>query len=769
MMHDQLADYDQFLAAKHVTHAATGLAAAAAAIHPKLFPFQRDAVRWAVAKGRCALFLDTGLGKTFCQLEWARLLGQRTLILSPLSVARQTVREGHKIDLDVRYARSQRDVTDDHMIWITNYEMLDSFDLSQYGAIVLDESSILKSIAGVTRQQLTCACADVPYRLCCTATPAPNDYTELGTHAEFLGVCSTAEMLAMFFVNANKQQTFLIGGKTYEKKGSNKGGQEWRLKHHAEYPFFRWLSSWSMTMTKPSDLGYADDGFVLPSLTINPTFVPSDVTIQGQLFFTGLKGLAQRAEIRRQGLTARLDILKQNIAASAGQWIVWVGLDEESAAVTRALPEAVEVRGSDSPERKAEAFEAFQDGAYRVLVTKVRCGGFGMNFQNAAHMAFFGLSDSWEAFYQAIRREWRFGQTRPVTVDVIMTEAEDAIYHNVMRKEAMATRLRQNLVAAMAEHERSELGLDQQLRQDYREDAASGKGWALWLGDACKRLVEVPDASVDLSVYSPPFADLFTYSASDRDLGNNRGWKQFFDHYAFIIRQMLRVTKSGRLTCVHTSDIPAMQSRDGWIGVKDFPGEVIRAYEQAGWVFVGRAFVQKNPQAQAIRVKSKALLFVQLRKDSTDSRPALVDQILLFKRPGVNAVPINPVGNGEMDNERWIEWANGIWLGIPESDTLQYAEARAAADEKHICPLQLGTIERCIKLYSNPGELVLSPFAGIGSECYQALRFGRRALGIELKPEYFAVAVKNLREAELRARSRDLFSYADYADGGSSS
>lgn len=288
-------------------------------------------------------------------------------------------------------------------------------------------------------------------------------------------------------------------------------------------------------------------------------------------------------------------------------------------------------------------------------------------------------------------------------------------------------------------------------------DQAFGENWALYNGDSGEVLRGLPDGCVDLSCYSPPFADLFTYSASDRDLGNCRGWDEFFSHYAFIIREVLRVTKPGRLTCVHTSDIPAMLSRDGWIGVKDFPGEVIRAYEREGWVFVGRAFVQKNPQAQAIRVKSKALLFVQLRKDSADSRPALVDQILLFKAPGENAVPVRPVENGEMDNETWIEWANGIWLGIHETDTLSYSAARGPNDEKHICPLQLGTIERCIKLYSNPGELLLSPFAGIGSEGYEAVRLGRRFVGAELKPDYWRVACKNLADAEQQASLPTLF------------
>jgi DNA modification methylase len=299
------------------------------------------------------------------------------------------------------------------------------------------------------------------------------------------------------------------------------------------------------------------------------------------------------------------------------------------------------------------------------------------------------------------------------------------------------------------------------IRTEYQENTINGSGWTAMLGDSCQRLKEISENSIDLSVYSPPFADLFTYTSSERDLGNSNGWGEFFGHYSFIIKEILRVTKPGRLTCVHTSDIPAMANRDGYIGIKDFPGEVIRAYEKEGWVFVGRAFAPKNPQAQAIRTHSSALLFVSLRRDSSDSRPALIDQILIFKKDGDNAIPILPVKNGEIDNETWIKWANGIWDGISESDTLQFGRARGVDDEKHICPLQLGTIERCIKLYSNPGEMVLTPFGGIGSEAYMALKLGRRATLIELKPEYFKVAVDNMRNAANEGNNRTLFNMSD--------
>lgn len=750
--------YDTFLRNKAIPGHFSGIDIPDSDIHSMLFPFQRDVTRWALRKGRAAVFLDTGLGKTFVQLEWARLLGKRTLIVAPLSVARQTIREARKIDLDVHYTRAGTDLVDG--INITNYEMIEAFDPAAFGAVVLDESSILKALAGKTRTRLISMFANMPYRLCCTATPAPNDYVELGNHAHFLGLSTTAEMLGTFFINANKQQAFAVGDRVYERKGSNKGGQEWRLKKHAEQSFFAWLATWAMTMSKPSDLGYDDDGFILPALNIYPHFIPvAQQHTNGTLFHMGLKGLGHRAAIRRDGIAPRLEALRQIVDAE-NQWLMWVGLDDESRAVTEAIAGAIEVKGSDSPEYKATAFEAFQDGVHRVVVTKGRIGGFGMNFQNASKMAFFGLSDSWEMFYQAIRREWRYGQRSPVDVYIVISETEQPIYQNIMRKEALARRLREGLITAMKEHEMNELGKGATLVQEYTTSEEQGQNWTLKLGDSCERLREIPADSIDLSVYSPPFVDLFTYSASDRDLGNSRNADQFYQHYAFIIGEVLRITKPGRLSCVHVSDIPAMASRDGYIGIKDFPGEVIRAHEREGWVFTGRAFVQKNPQAQAIRVKSKALLFVQLRKDSTNSRPALIDQILLFKKPGDNAIPVTPVANGELDNETWIEWAHGIWLGISESDTLQYRDARGDEDEKHICPLQLGTIRRCLKLYSNPGELVLDPFAGIGSTGYEAIRLNRQFVGIELKPEYFKIATTNLATAATTRNSGTLFQFA---------
>ncbi len=280
-----------------------------------------------------------------------------------------------------------------------------------------------------------------------------------------------------------------------------------------------------------------------------------------------------------------------------------------------------------------------------------------------------------------------------------------------------------------------------------------GNGWTLVNGDSCIELPKLAENSVDLSVYSPPFLSLYVYSNSHQDIGNCETPEQFFEHFGYVVREMLRVTKPGRNTCVHVAEVTSTKATHGVIGLIDFPGMVVKAYQDAGWSYHGKVTIDKDPQAQAIRTHSKGLLFVQMRKDSSWSRPALADTILIFKKPGDNAVPVQP----DITNEDWIEWARPIWYGIRESDTLNTAVAKANDDERHVCPLQLGTIERCVRLWSNPGELVLSPFAGIGSEGFESIRQNRRFFGIELKPSYAATAVKNLQTAEHLKTQGDLF------------
>ena len=713
--------YAAFLATKTQQHGGSG-PAKIGAVHPMLFAFQGDITRWAVRKGQAAIFADTGLGKTLMQLEWARLLGERTLIIAPLSVARQTVGEAKKLGLDIRYVRQPNELGG-APIAITNYEMAFGFDASAFGAVVLDESSILKAVDGKTRRRLIEDFGSVRYRLCCTATPAPNDIAEIANHAEFLGISTRANMLATFFVHDD---------------------EGWRLKRHAVLAFYKWLASWGMSLRKPSDLGYSDEGFALPKLTVTPHWVDAAYVPDGMLFSNGLKGVGHRAQVRRGTIADRVERAAALIGKDRSQWIAWCGLNDEGRQLARALGKAaVLVEGSDTPDHKLAAIEGFQDGRYRVLVSKPRISGFGLNLQNAHNMAFVGLSDSWEQYYQCIRRCWRYGQTKPVNVHVVLSHDEAPIYENVLRKDAEAQTMSERLIEHVRISEEEQLqGIERE--QAYETDEVEGAGYRLMLGDSAERLQEVAAASVDLSVFSPPFLALYTYTPSERDVGNCADEATFLEHFGFIIGQLMRVTKPGRNCAVHIAQVTATLTHDGWEGLKDLRGMTIAAFQKGGWIYHGEVCIDKDPQAQAIRTHSKALLFVQLRRDASWLRPGLADYILVFRKPGKNAVPIKP----DISNDQWIEWARPIWYGIRESDTLNVAEGRGDADERHIAPLQLGTIERVVRLWSNPGEVVLSPFAGIGSEGYVALQQGRRFLGIELKRSYYEAAKRNLHRAD---------------------
>ena len=412
-----MADYHDFLASKRRQHGHRGPVIDPSELHPMLHEWQREATAWAIRKGRCAIFWDCGLGKTFAQIEWARHVAESSLILAPLSVARQTVREAEKINCNVRYIRSQREV-DGPGVWITNYELIDRFpDMKAFGAIVLDESSILKNVDGQTRRRLTDAARDIEFRLCCTATPAPNDIAELTNHAEFLGVMSRAEMLAAYFINDEK---------------------DWRLKGHAAEPMYRWIATWAHALRSPADMGYPAEGYALPDLTIVGQYVDAEIDAgEGQLFRADLGGVGGRVQVRKQTLGARLERVSE-LAADGKQWIVWCGLNDEASGAASKIAGAVNVEGSWTPDAKAQALEAFQDGKIRVLVTKPSIAGFGMNFQNCSRMAFLGLSDSYESYYQAIRRCWRYGQRDAVEAHIIVSQLESQIVDNVTRKERQA-------------------------------------------------------------------------------------------------------------------------------------------------------------------------------------------------------------------------------------------------------------------------------------------------------------------------------------------
>jgi hypothetical protein len=428
--------YDDFLARKRLVDPMTGLQDIEPI--PSFFkPHQADITRWALRRGRAAIFAGTGLGKTLMELEWARQVvkatGKPVLSLAPLAVSNQHIREAQKFGMNALIVRSQFDVR--NMANVTNYQKLDHFDLSQFGGVVLDESSILKAQDGHYRTRLIRECAQIPFRLAATATPAPNDFMELGNHAEFLGVMSYTDMLATFFTHD--------GGET----------QKWRLKGHAEDAFWKWMASWAVMLRKPSDLGYDDAGYDLPPLREHQHVVgvPYAANIDtGLLFPMAAQGLGERIRARRGSVSERVRTAI-DITPDGKPFVWWTNLNDESAAIAAGIDGAVEVRGSDADDVKERKLIDFSEGRVRVLVTKPSICGHGMNWQHCADTGFVGASDSFEQTYQAIRRFWRYGQTKPVNVHFIAAETEGAVVANYRRKEADAERMAAALVKHMAD------------------------------------------------------------------------------------------------------------------------------------------------------------------------------------------------------------------------------------------------------------------------------------------------------------------------------
>lgn len=700
------------------------------------FDFQKFAVQWAMQKGRAAIFADCGLGKTLMQLMWADQIEGKVLILTPLAVASQTEREAARFGIGARVVTDASHIADG--INIANYEKLHKFEGIDFDGVVLDESSILKSMDGPTSKGLIERFAATPYRLACSATPAPNDYMELAMHAEFLGICSRAEMLATYFVHD--------GGET----------QKWRLKGHAVGDFWRWVCSWGLAFRKPSDIGFDSAGYELPPLTYRDVVVGSSFSRDGEMFASGTLSLHERRAARKASLEHRVEAAAEIANAANGQVLVWCDLNAESSALTAAIDGAVEVTGSMSNEDKSAAMLAFADGKIRCLVTKPKIAGFGMNWQNCNEMIFCGLSDSYEAMYQATRRSWRFGQDHEVVAWIVSSEAEGAVVDNVRRKEADAVRMVDSMVSVMKES-----GMEVNTTKKSGDDrgigeTSTGETWTAHHGDCVDVVSSLPDESVGFSVFSPPFASLYTYTDSMRDMGNCRSHAEFYDHFRYLVDQLFRVMMPGRSVSFHCMNLPTSKAMDGHIGIRDFRGELIRMFEDAGFYYHSEVCIWKDPVTAMQRTKALGLLHKTIRKDSSMSRQGIPDYLVTMRKPGDNPVPISHTAE-EYPVSYWQKVASPIWDDILPSDTLQYRSAREHEDERHICPLQLTVIRRALELWSAPDDLVLSPFMGIGSEGHVAIGMGRKFIGAELKRSYYEQACRNLAIAESEMKSGTLF------------
>lgn len=717
-------DYNDFLKSKTILHQLCGIKPNEP--HSILFPFQRDIVKWALRLGRACIFADCGMGKTFMQLEWARQIPGDVIILAPLAVSQQTILEGEKLGVEVNYCRHDSDCKPG--ITITNYEMLDHFDPERFIGVVLDESSIIKHFEGKIRTQILNRFSSTQFRLACTATPAPNDFMELGNHAEFVGSMTRAEMLSMFFVHD--------GGET----------SKWRLKGHAEKDFWKWICSWAVMLSMPSDLGYENAGFILPDLTVKQITVESPNN-GGFLFPMEASTLRERLVARKDSINERVSRCAELINNSAERWVIWCNLNAEADLLESLIVESIQVKGSEPLESKINKLHAFTNGEIRVMISKPSIAGHGLNWQHCHNVAFVGLSDSWESYYQAVRRCWRFGQKNPVIVFLVVSQTEGRVVANIKRKEADAMKMKVEMINNMHSLNVENIRGTAQLTDLYCEQVHRGANWTIYQGDCVEVLKRIESDSIGYSIFSPPFASLYTYSASERDMGNTKNHSEFYQHFKFAVQELYRVLQPGRNLSFHCMNLPTSKTRDGFIGIVDFRGELIRIFIEAGFIYHSEVCIWKDPVTAMQRTKALGLLWKQLKKDSSMSRQGIADYLVTMRKPGENAKPVNHTAE-EFPVQQWQKWASPIWMDINPSDTLQYRSAREHQDERHICPLQLEVIRRGLVLWSKPGDLVLSPFAGIGSEGWEAVRANRRFVGIELKTSYYNQAVANLALAE---------------------
>lgn len=725
-------DYIEFLQSKIKRVYEVGFDVDPETLNKNLFDFQRYIVAKAVKMGKYAVFADCGLGKTLIQLEWARLVSEHTqspvLILCPLAVAGQTIKEGEKFGIPIERLKS--DVSGVG-VYITNYDQLDNVNASQFSGVVLDESGILKNYEGSTKNLIIDFFQHTPYKLACTATPSPNDFMELGNHSEFLNIMPRNEMLAMYFVHD--------GGET----------AKWRLKGHSEEIFWKWVASWAVMLTRPSDIGFSADGYDLPALNYIEKQIVTPNRDNGTLFndvavsATDFNGELRLTKVERMSEVVEI------VNNSDENFIIWIKQNEEGDYLKRLIPDAVEVRGNDSPEYKEKMLLGFANNEFRVLITKAKIAQYGLNYQNCRNQVFPSLDFSFEGLYQSIRRSYRFGQKNEVNIFIVTTDTMQNVIQSIRTKQTQFETMQKKL----SEHSFAHIGVENKAIEAREYEVKKGVDWELRLGDCVQLIQDVPDESIGFSVFSPPFAELYTYSDQLEDMGNSKDYKEFLFAFGFLCKELFRALKSGRNVAVHCMDLPIQKGKEGFIGLRDFSGMILQAFSEAGFVYHSRVTIWKNPVTEMQRTKALGLLHKQIKKDSTMSRVGIPDYVLVFRKDGDREDPVRC----EISVDTWQKYASPVWMDIDYGDTLNARDGREEKDNKHICPLQLPTIERLVILYSNPGDTVLSPFAGIGSEIVKSVELGRKGLGFELKKSYFDVAATNCAKEEVKKLQAKLF------------
>jgi hypothetical protein len=719
-------EYLEFLQKKQKTHIESGFEVNEADLNSNLFDFQRFIVKRALKAGKYAIFADCGLGKTLMQLSWAdqvsRQTNKRVLVLAPLVVVEQTKREAIKFGIPIDFIDAD------------NYEQLNNIDAYSYAGVVLDESSILKNFEGETKKLILDKFKYTPYKLACTATPSPNDPMELGNHSEFLDVMSRNEMLAMYFVHD--------GGET----------AKWRLKGHAVKLFYQFIGTWAIMLNKPQDIGFRMDGYDLPSLNLIEKQIITPKRDNGILFNnTAISATNFNQELRLTKQERLSEVVRIVNLKPDENFIIWIKQNEEGEMLKKLLPEAIEVKGSDTNEWKKDKLLGFANNEFRILITKTKIASFGMNFQNCRNQVFASLDFSFEGLYQAIRRSYRFGQKNEVNIYLITTDTMANVIQSINNKQKQFEIMQDEMSKAINQNLNGEL----MAQNGFNTEEVSNEWYTVKRGDSVQLITELQDQSIGLSVFSPPFAELYTYSNHIEDMGNSKDYNEFLTQFGFLIKELHRVMMQGRNVAVHCMDLPIQKGKEGFIGLRDFSGMILRAFEDAGFIYASRVTIWKDPVIEMQRTKALGLLHKQVKKDSTMSRVGIPDYVMIFRKDGER---VSPVTNTDLPVDLWQKYASPVWMDIDYGNTLQgFRNGRDSNDEKHICPLQLDTIERLIHLYSNKGDTIFTPFMGIGSEVYQAVKMGRKGIGFELKESYFDLAKKNLESAVLSKTQVELF------------
>jgi len=752
-------EYEEFIESKKKKAIKSGFEISEEKLNPLLKDFQKFSVKKALSFGRFAFFFDCGLGKTFMQLEWAKQVTNYTnkpvLILCPLAVSAQTKSEAIKFNIGYQ-VQSCDNIKDEKGIYISNYEQLKNIDVSLFSGVVLDESSILKNYTGKMKQLIIEVSESTPYKLACTATPSPNDINEVGNHSQFLGVLDAQDMRAKWFVR-------------------DEGMNNYRLKGHAKADFYGWMSSWSIMCSKPKDIGFDNTGYVLPPLNFIEKEIKTEVRENGLLFNESKVNATDFNRELKLTIVPRLKEVAEIVNNSDEPFIIWINQDLEEKEILKLIPDAVGVRGSEQPKDKERKLVGFANGDFRVLVTKKKIAQFGLNYQHCRNQVFASLDFSFEGLYQAIRRSYRFGQKNEVNIYMITTDTMENVMKSINRKQKQFEEMQSEMNKYIN-------GDSFGLLNSYDFHETKTNNFHLMKGDSCIEIKRIPDNSVDLIIFSPPFSSLFTYSNYIHDMGNNDNHGEFFKQYGFLLKDLYRILKPGRLMCCHTKDLAVYKNSSGYTGLYDFTGEHHRSVEEVGFKYHSKINIWTDPVLEMQRTKTQRLLYKELRKNSAVTGVGLPEYVTVFRKWSEGIEEMTPINNKNSENfplDTWQQWASPVWnveksdidhlteieqdykvqswMDIKRTDVLNNREGTDLGDEKHIAPLQLSVIKRCIQMWSNVGETVFTPFLGIGSEVHESVKLGRKGIGIELKDKYYETAIKNVSKAIEKQNQMNLF------------